>query len=83
LLVEVLSPSTRAPRSRRQAERYRHFGVPEYWIVDAEARAVEIWKLSEGADEPIVLKAADQLRWQPVPGRPALELPLEELFGSA
>jgi hypothetical protein len=30
-----------------------------------------------------LLKAADQLRWQPVPGRPALELPLEELFGSA
>jgi Uma2 family endonuclease len=83
LLVEVLSPSTQRRDRGVKLERYRHFGVPEYWIVDAEARAVEIWKLSEGADEPIVLKAADQLRWQPVPGRPALELPLEELFGSA
>ena len=82
LLVEVLSPST-AKRDRGiKLERYRHFGVPEYWIVDAEARTLEIRRLSQGT-EPVVLSVDDRLDWQPLPGGPRLTLPLEELFGSA
>jgi len=83
LVVEVLSPSTARRDRGIKLDRYRLFGVPEYWIVDPELRTVEVWKLAEGADEPVTLSAAESLRWQLMPGGPALELPLEELFGSA
>jgi len=37
-VIEILSPST-AHRDRGiELERYRHFGVPDYWIVDIDQR---------------------------------------------
>src|SRR5690606_4698290 len=49
LVVEIVSPST-AHRDRGiKLERYRHFGVPEYWIVDGDRNAIEVWPLGEGA----------------------------------
>jgi Uma2 family endonuclease len=74
LVVEILSPAT-ADRDRGlKLERYRHFRVPEYWIVDPDARAIEVWRLGEGAAGPEVLARADTLRWRPVPDGPGLEL---------
>lgn len=41
LAVEVLSPSTeRIDRGKKRAI-YARFGVPEYWIVDPDARTIE------------------------------------------
>jgi Uma2 family endonuclease len=80
LVVEILSPST-AHRDRGiKLERYRHFGVREYWIVDIDARAVEVWRLGDGALEPEVEPAAGHLRWMPVPGGPTLEVAVAELL---
>ena len=42
LVVEVMSPSSRGIDQVKKPERYRDFGVPEYWVVDAEERV--IWK---------------------------------------
>ncbi len=79
LTVEVLSPST-AERDRGvKLERFRHFGVPEYWIVDPDEQTVEVWRSDEAA--PVVLGVADVFRWRPVPGGAELEIPLSELFG--
>jgi Uma2 family endonuclease len=36
LLVEVLSPSTAARDLGIKLDRYRHFGVAEYWVIDPE-----------------------------------------------
>ena len=48
LAVEVLSPST-AQRDRiRKLELYGRHGVSEYWIVDPETRAIEIFALDAG-----------------------------------
>jgi Uma2 family endonuclease len=48
LAVEVLSPGT-AERDRvRKLELYGRYGVREYWIVDPEARAIEIYGLDTG-----------------------------------
>lgn len=80
LVVEVLSPSTAARDRGIKLERYRHFGVAEYWIVDPEARTIEVWALAAGAEEPAVLGAADILEWCPVQGAPALEMPVAELL---
>jgi Uma2 family endonuclease len=80
LVVEILSPST-AHRDRGiKLERYRHFGVPEYWIVDIDARAVEVWRLGEGAEAAEVLRPGDVLAWTPLAGGPALDIPVDEVL---
>ena len=44
LAIEVLSPSTaRLDRSVKR-QRYQRQRIPEYWIVDMDARLVERWK---------------------------------------
>ena len=44
LAIEILSPTT-APRDRGAKRRiYQRAGVPEYWIVDLDARIIERWR---------------------------------------
>ena len=77
LTVEVLSPSSK--RADRLVKRflYQRHGVPEYWIIDLEARAVERWRPTD--DRPAVL--TERLKWQPEPTAPALDIDLVEYFG--
>ena len=81
LVVEVISPAS-ADRDRGiKLERYRHFGVAEYWVVDPDMRVVEVWALADGATEPLVFGPADVLRWIPLDGGPALEVDVAEVVG--
>jgi len=57
LLVEVLSPSTTLIDRDTKRQLYRRYGVPYYWIVDPEARAIEAYSLSEG-EYQLVTRAA-------------------------
>jgi len=75
LVVEVTSPSTEARDRGLKLERYRHFGVGEYWIVDPERESVEVW--TPEATEARV--ARDVLTWHV--GDHTLEISVEELFG--
>lgn len=43
LVVEVLSPSTAARDRGVKRLLYQRAGVPEYWIVDVDARIIERW----------------------------------------
>ena len=43
LVVEVLSPSTFHKDLRRKMAVYSRFGVQEYWIVDPEMKAIELY----------------------------------------
>ena len=80
LVIEILSPST-AHRDRGiKLERYRHFGVPEYWIVDLEARAVEVWRLAQQAPAADVVSEGEALMWTPVAGGPSLEIRVAEIL---
>lgn len=81
LVAEVLSPATEARDRGSKLERYRLYGVPEYWIVDPDKETVDVWRLGEGASDPVVLERADTLRWEPVAGKATLEIALQELFG--
>jgi len=83
LVVEIISPST-AHRDRGiKLERYRHYGVAEYWVLDPAARTLERWALADGAAEPRVLGQEDTLCWQPHGAAAALEVPVGELLPDA
>ena len=76
LAVEVLSPSTtRADRFTKRAE-YQRQGVPVYWIVDGEAKTVEVWT----PDDRFPAQATDRLSWHPQGAREAMRIALPELF---
>lgn len=76
LIVEILSPSTARHDRVTKRRLYQRSGVPTYWIVDLDARLVEVW--TEGVTTPTV---ADQtLTWQPSWGVPALQIELAGLF---
>jgi Uma2 family endonuclease len=80
LVIEILSPAT-AHRDRGiKLERYRHFAVPEYWIVDLDARAVEIWRLRDGAQMPEVRRDGTSFRWAPARGGPELTVQVADIL---
>ena len=76
LAVEVLSPST--ARADRVAKRrlYQREGVPEYWIVDVDARLVERWRPDD--ERPELLP--ETIEWRPDPARPPLVVDLAAYF---
>jgi Uma2 family endonuclease len=47
LVVEILSPTTTLIDRSTKRQLYARYGVPYYWIVDPEARAVEAYRLAE------------------------------------
>lgn len=61
LVVEVLSPSTARYDRVVKRRRFQCSAVPIYWIVDCDARVVEIW--TPDAEGPTI--ASEILRWQP------------------
>ncbi len=76
LVAEVLSPA--APRHDRftKRRRYQEARVPLYWIIDGDARQVEVW--APGDAFPRIER--DQLVWQPEAAGAPFRLPLQELF---
>lgn len=47
LVIEILSAGTAARDRTVKRSRYARFGVREYWLVDPQARTVEVLKASE------------------------------------
>jgi Uma2 family endonuclease len=76
LVVEILSPGSAHADRIVKRRRYQRAGVPEYWVVDLDAKAVERWRLDDLRPEII----DDTVTWQPDPGRPALAISLVEVF---
>jgi Uma2 family endonuclease len=77
LVVEVLSPSTARHDRFTKRRLYQDVRIPAYWIVDADARAVDVWTPettfptlerdrliwhATGAAEPFILALADLFR---------------------
>jgi Uma2 family endonuclease len=61
LVIEVASPSTARYDRGLKRRFYQRAGVPEYWIVDLDARVVERWR--PGDERPEVLDR--ELTWRP------------------
>ena len=76
LVVEVLSPSTARHDRITKRRRYQRSGVPVYWIVDLEARLVEVW--TPEAESPWIVD--DVLTWKPMDEGEPLAITLQEVF---
>jgi Uma2 family endonuclease len=78
LAVEVLSPSsTRADRFTKR-RLYQEQRIPQYWVVDADQRQVEVW--TPGAVFPVVER--ERLLWHPEGASEACEVKLGEIFAT-
>jgi Uma2 family endonuclease len=79
LAVEVVSPTTaRYDRIVKRAA-YQEHGVPTYWIVDPDARLVEVWQPDD--ERPRIV--TDILCWRVSPEVSELRIALSELFEAA
>ena len=78
LAIEVLSPSSgRHDRVTKRPHYQRN--VPEYWIVDLDARVVERWR--PGDTRPEIIDGT--LVWHPAGATTPFELPLGPMFAKA
>jgi len=80
LVVEILSPSTEARDRGVKLDRYRLYGVREYWIVDPDSRSVEVWRFGEGAESAEACGAGSAFSWTPLPDGPTLEVGVDDVF---
>jgi Uma2 family endonuclease len=77
LVAEVLSPSTAGQDRITKRHAYQEHGVETYWIVDPDARQIEVWT-PEAAVSAIV---TDVAMWRVRPGDHALTIDVQALFG--
>jgi len=76
LAVEVITPSS--VRTDRMTKRkfFQRVGVPEYWVIELDARIVERWHPAD--DAPEVLR--ERLEWRPRGSENAMLLELRAFF---
>lgn len=77
LVIEVASPSTARYDRTLKRLRYQRAAVPEYWIVDLDARLVERWRPTD--ERPEIL--TERLTWWPDAGAD-LSIDLVALFAA-
>jgi Uma2 family endonuclease len=80
LAVEVISPSSRRYDPVKKLQWYAQLGVPEYWIVDPEARTVERLVLRDGAYVIVASLEGSDDAFRPESFE-GLEIPLAKLWG--
>ncbi len=76
LAVEIISPSSVRTDRVTKRDYYLDVGVPDYFIVDVEARIVECW--TQGRDTPLVQR--EELVWHPAGAQTPLTVALPALF---
>lgn len=77
LVIEIVSPSS-AHRDRfTKRLLYQRARIPEYWIVDPDARLVERWRPEDERAEVLF----ERMEWQPEPAVAPLVVDLAALFG--
>jgi Uma2 family endonuclease len=78
LVVEVTSPSTARVDRQHKRRLFQDARVPEYWIVDVEARLVERWRPDDTRPEVLT----DTLIWHPDLSVSPLAVDLRSLFAT-
>lgn len=77
LAVEVVSPSSARADRVKKRRLYQERAVGTYWVVDADARLVEVWHPEDQRPEVVT----DLVRWRVSPEAPELAIELQQLFG--
>ena len=80
VIVEVVSSATATLDYQMKRDRYAHFVVPEYWIVDPLRREVAIWTPGNRLRPRLCVSADESFTWQPRPDGPALTIRISELL---
>jgi len=75
IVVEILSPSTETYDRKTKSDTYRAMSVREMWLVDTEAKEVEVRSFEAG--KIAIYKTQDILRSQVLP---KIEIPVTALF---
>jgi Uma2 family endonuclease len=78
LVCETLSPGSSRHDRITKRRSFQRNGVPEYWTIDGDAQAFEVWHPSD--ERPALID--DRLVWTPVSGIEAFELNLRDFFAS-
>ena len=78
LAAEVLSPSSARHDRFTKRRFFQKHGVPEYWVVDGEAKAFEIWHPEE--DRAALID--DRLIWHPDAVSEPFELDVRAFFAA-
>ncbi len=78
LVIEVLSPTTQAVDCGPKLKAYARFGIPEYWIVDPEKNAVEVYRLKERSYQLAQVLGEEEILSSPL--LPGLALALRDIF---
>lgn len=60
-VIEILSPSSRRFDREQKRRLYQRISVPDYWVVDVDARAIERW--TPTATAPDIVR--DRITWHP------------------
>ena len=78
LVVEILSPSSVQIDRQTKLQLYTRHAVPHYWIVDADARLVEAYRLEAGSYALAARAGGDEILT--APPFPTLSLALGSLW---
>ena len=78
LAIEVLSPSTTRYDRFTKRQLYQAVGVPVYWMVDPDARQVEVWT----PESTLPLIERERLVWSPAGAAKPFETAVAPLFGA-
>ena len=76
LVVEVLSAGSARHDRITKRRFFQSHGVPEYWVVDGESEAIEVWR----PDDARAALVDDRLSWRPTLDVPALEIDVHAFF---
>jgi Uma2 family endonuclease len=76
LVVEILSDSTARKDRFTKRRLYQEVGIPLYWLVDPDAKVVEVWT----PEVQFPVTAHEEIRWQPADAGEPLVIGLAELF---
>jgi Uma2 family endonuclease len=78
LTAEVISPSTARWDRFDKRKGYQEKQVPQYWLVDLDARAFERWRPDDHRPELL----NEELVWHPVATMPPLTIDLVKYFAN-
>jgi Uma2 family endonuclease len=76
LACEVLSPSSSRHDRITKRRAFQRYGIAEYWVIDGDAEAFEIWHPGEG--RPALADA--RVVWKPIGAAHALEFDVRRFF---